>query len=238
MHPIDIGRGPRACGPPHPVCAARSVSAWALPRPSAIASAKLAKSTVSHRITAIASVNPRCDVLRCRTGQARTGDRGQDRRNVDQKHDRIFRPGFAGASLRKESLSARSTSSFCRQKRILFMFHHIMHLALTQCIWKNSAIGPRDSAGKKLRAPTKSTIKINRNTNMALVVESVPALPCELLLLRQAPSDGQGRHHGDEAHEEHHEPQGHVEERRVGVEARKGGSVVAARGGIGVEHLG
>ena len=34
--------------------AARSESAWALPRPSAMASAKLANSTVNHRITAMA----------------------------------------------------------------------------------------------------------------------------------------------------------------------------------------
>ena len=36
---------------------ARSVSAWALPRPSAIASAKFAKSTVSHSQKAMSPVN-------------------------------------------------------------------------------------------------------------------------------------------------------------------------------------
>ena len=36
-------------------------------------------------------------------------------------------------------------------------------------------MGPRESAGKKLRAPTMSTMRMSRNTNMALHVERVPA---------------------------------------------------------------
>ena len=43
-------------------------------------------------------------------------------------------------------------------------------------IWKYSAIGPSDSAGKKLRAPTSSTTNIRRNTNIPLLVDRVPAV--------------------------------------------------------------
>ena len=42
------------------VFARRSVSAWALPRPSAIASAKFAKSTVAHSQSVMCSSKPRC----------------------------------------------------------------------------------------------------------------------------------------------------------------------------------
>lgn len=37
-------------------------------------------------------------------------------------------------------------------------------------------MGPSANAGKKLKAPTSRTIKISRNTNIAFVVESVPAV--------------------------------------------------------------
>ena len=41
---------------------------------------------------------------------------------------------------------------------------------------KYSASGPSANDGKKLNAPTSNTINISKNTNMAFVVESVPAV--------------------------------------------------------------
>ena len=53
---------------------------------------------------------------------------------------------------------------------------------------KNSAIGPSANAGKKLSAPTKSTMKINKNTNIAFVVERVPAVAAILFLAARLPA--------------------------------------------------
>lgn len=53
---------------------------------------------------------------------------------------------------------------------------------------KNSAIGPSASAGKKLRAPTKSTINISKNTNIAFVVDKVPDVVAILLFLARLPA--------------------------------------------------
>ena len=64
------------------VLARRSASACALPRPSATASARLAKSTVSHSQTAISQANTR-----------RVGDRehrGEHRADLDDEHDRVL----------------------------------------------------------------------------------------------------------------------------------------------------
>jgi potassium-transporting ATPase potassium-binding subunit len=66
-------------------------------------------------------------------------------------------------------------------------------------LWKNSAIGPSASAGKKLSAPTSKTIKISKNTNIAFVVESVPAVvaifffPARLPAIASVPIIGRKR---------------------------------------------
>lgn len=53
---------------------------------------------------------------------------------------------------------------------------------------KNSAIGPSARAGKKLSAPTRSTIKISRNTNIAFVEENVPAVTAFFFLFARLPA--------------------------------------------------
>ena len=71
------------------VRALRSVSACALPRPSAIASAKLANSTVSHSQNVICSSKPRPG--RRADGVEREPDRRQDAADLDDEHDRVLR---------------------------------------------------------------------------------------------------------------------------------------------------
>ena len=48
-------------------------------------------------------------------------------------------------------------------------------------------MGPRESAGKKLSAPTMSTMRMSRNTNMALHVERVPAPAATLFFAAMLP---------------------------------------------------
>ena len=65
---------------------ARSVAACALPRPSAIASAKLPKSTVSHSQTATVNVNQPGWPASPDDPRA---DRGEQRADLDHEHDRV-----------------------------------------------------------------------------------------------------------------------------------------------------
>ena len=85
----------------------RSASAWALPRPSATASAKLAKRTVNQSQSVTATGEPerrrrsaRCDEV------AQPEQRGEDAADLDHEHDRVLAPRAAGASLRKLSTTA------------------------------------------------------------------------------------------------------------------------------------
>ena len=53
---------------------------------------------------------------------------------------------------------------------------------------KYSAIGPKDNAGKKFSAPTKITININKNTNIALLVDKVPAVTATFFFCTKLPA--------------------------------------------------
>ena len=65
----------------------RSVSACALPRPSATASAKFAKSTVNHSHAAIAKSKP--GIAAVAQDIAHEEDRRRRRADLDDEHDRI-----------------------------------------------------------------------------------------------------------------------------------------------------
>ena len=49
-------------------------------------------------------------------------------------------------------------------------------------------MGPNASAGKKLKAPISRTININKNTNMPLQVDKVPALVATVFFLARLPA--------------------------------------------------
>ena len=70
----------------------RSDSAWALPRPSATASAKLAKTTVNHSHMLTESVNqPGAALRRVGDAVAQPEQRGEDAAHLDHEHDRVLR---------------------------------------------------------------------------------------------------------------------------------------------------
>ena len=71
------------------VRALRSVSAWALPRPSAIASAKFANSTVSHSQNVICSSKPSPGPAG--DGVERETHGRQDAADLDDEHHRVLR---------------------------------------------------------------------------------------------------------------------------------------------------
>ena len=84
----------------------RSVSACALPRPSAIASAKLANSTVNQSQSVICSVKPRCAAP---VTTSRTSTSVVSTLPISTTNMTGFRTMWRGASLMNESRIARRT---------------------------------------------------------------------------------------------------------------------------------
>ena len=87
----------------------RSVSAWALPRPSATASAKLAKTTVNHSQTVTAPVNQSGEVALCRCRRSRKKISVVRTLPISTTNMTGFLATCLGASLRSESPIARRT---------------------------------------------------------------------------------------------------------------------------------
>ena len=72
--------------------ARRRVSACALPRPSAIASAKLAKSTVNQSQTVTPKMKPRSPASAGIDQRAHELDGGDDAADLDDEHHRVLAP--------------------------------------------------------------------------------------------------------------------------------------------------
>ena len=89
----SIGAALDAAGAPWSACAScRSDSAWALPRPSATASAKLANSTVNHSHSDTLTREPQRRHVRAAGEQvAQEQHRGQQAAHLDHEHDRVAR---------------------------------------------------------------------------------------------------------------------------------------------------
>ena len=85
----------------------RRVAAWALPRPSAIASAKLANRTVNQR-NATTGPAKRFSAPDESPRSRMEQDRREDRADLDHEHDRVAGE-VHGSSLTKESSTARRT---------------------------------------------------------------------------------------------------------------------------------
>ena len=96
--------------------ALRRLSAWALPRPSAMASAKFAKSTVNQSQIASCAMKPRSAV------GGEDADRGQDRADQGHEHDRVLhhQPGI---EFLNESPIAGPTMFQSKRERELVRFH-------------------------------------------------------------------------------------------------------------------
>ena len=103
---------------------------------------------------------------------------------------------------------------------------------------KNSAIGPRTSAGKKVSAPTINIVANQKMPNVAVSVRSVAVVT------------GSDRLTGDRARDRHHEDDRRVAADqddessrpiipgRVGIESSKGRTVVGGRRAKGIENFG
>ena len=214
-------------------CRARCrASAWAFPRPSAIASAKLANNTVNQSQAAMARMKP--------------GD-SSPRPQSDWTQSAVvrmlptytvnitgLRSSFRGSSFRNESTIARRTI-FGSNRACAFAWDDMLYsisyrpldaeCSCTACIpatdWvavttatpthfivitiiKCSTIGPSANAGMNVSTPTKITVPTRNTTNRGVCVGSVPALVGVHFFLRQRPGDGQRGNGQPIAGHQHH----------------------------------
>ena len=135
---------------------------------------------------------------------------------------------FSDLISQKESLIA--LPSIFRSAKALFCFVRISVNLLYAMLPKNSASGPRASAGKKLSAPISNTTTISRKTNIPFVVDKVPAVvaifffPAKLPAIASVPMMGRNRAKSIIS------PQAYIQKYGIPIETGKGRAVIAATG--------
>src|ERR1700685_48829 len=152
----------------------RNASACAFPRPSAIASAKFANSTVNQSHKVICSENPNpCEC--CTTPRAKSIDVSVAPTSTTNITG--FAASVLGFSFTKESHTACTTIS-CPQRDfslLLVLVAISPSNTFPACIIKCSRIGPRLNAGKNVNALTISTTETSSTVKSGVVTGKVPA---------------------------------------------------------------
>ena len=141
-----------------------------------------------------------------------------------------------GASLANASRTARFAKVFIDASfiAVVVIARHPTYRIIVSC----SATGPSARAGNMDRAPMRRMTTMSRNTNMALLVESVPALVATFLRAASEPARHSVAATGDEAVREHLEAEDRVDHGRVGGKTRERRAVVSACGDSRVENFG
>ena len=185
---------------------ARSVSACALPRPSAIASAKLAKSTVNQSQTDTAPVKNfgslRLPKISCEEHDGRDGgaDLDDEHHRVAEQVQRVQLPERVDDRLADDRPVPDRRARLAR----LGDLRPVLGWLCLRCIWssildppttgcractrKCSTIGPSASAGKNVSPPTMITTPTRKPTNSGESVGSVPALAGTFFFCTSAPA--------------------------------------------------
>src|SRR5580700_2921021 len=152
----------------------RKASACAFPRPSAIASAKFANSTVNHSHKVICSENPNpCEC--CTTPRTKSMDVSSAPTSTTNITG--LAASVRGFSLTNDSHTACTTISCPQRDFSLLVVLVAMGPKNTfpACIIKCSRIGPRLNAGKNVNALTISTTETSSTVNNGVVTGKVPA---------------------------------------------------------------
>ena len=203
----------------------RRLSAWALPRPSATASARLAKRTVNHSQTAISQEKTlgsttASAVTRTEPTQTtnmtglRSWVRGSSLRSASGSERQSWRGGNAPAPTVRRSVRRAGADGRRSTGRGGGGGHA-----------RASAIGPRASAGKKVRAATRTTVPQTRTPNRARGGQGAGA-GFDALLRGERPGE---REHGQDRHEpaeQHRQPERGLEERAGHGQPGEGAAVV------------
>ena len=183
--------------------AARSVSACALPRPSAIASAKLAKSTVNQSQSAICRVKP----MSPRTGRRMSRTSTSVVSTLPTQHHEHHRVPHHVPRVELDERVARSRAGRSAGRTAGAWLSGHVRRASRRCISRCSTIGPSASAGKKVSAPTIRMTPTSSTTNSGVVTgKRARRLGRDLLLGQEA---GEREHRDDhrEAADQHREPE-------------------------------
>ena len=194
--------------------ALRKVSACALPRPSAMASAKFANSTVnhSHKVICRLNLNASCGRMNSSTVVITLPISTTNMTGLP-----IILRGF---SLSSELQVARRTI-FQSQTDLRDGFAIVSSESLPDVISRCSRIGPRLSAGKNVSAPTMMITPISSTVNSGVVTGNVPSDGGTYFFLRQIAGN---RQHGDDhqkAADQHRDAGRDVVPGRVYVSARQ-----------------
>ena len=205
------------------VRARRIASACALPRPSAIASAKLANSSVNHSHADDAEDEPRPAPRRVRPApDAQHG--GEDAADQDHEHHRV--PDLLARIELEERIQRRPAHDRrVEQRALALVLAHERAPIIARC----STIGPSARAGKNVSAPTTSTVAISSTTNSGVWVGSVPAPAGTCFLAASEPAIASAGIGQPEPGEEHRHAQRAVVPDRVRPQAGERAAVVVAR---------
>ena len=203
----------------------RRLSAWALPRPSASASAKLAKSTVSHSQMAIWSLERDRVSLRDVDDQLS----GHEHRDDPHREDHGIAQQRARVEL-AERVEQRRASDRGLEQRGGGGGHQSLPV-------RASLSGPRARAGKKERAPTSRITPIRSPMKIGEEVGMLPLEAGRVLLRRQRAGQAERGQDDEEAAEDHRRAQEVVVVVGRRGQAGEGGAVVVPGRGERVEDL-
>ena len=188
--------------------ARRRASACAWPRPSAIASAKLANSTVNHSQAATPRMKPAGASPCPRSACDAQGGREQ-RAHQHHEHHRVAEldPRVELAERLGQPPGGRAAARTGAAPSVW----PSLGSSLRQCAPASircSTTGPSARAGNRVSAPTTSTVATTSSTNSGVWVGSVPGPAGSLLLGGQRAGQRQHGHHQPVAADEHGQPQG------------------------------
>src|SRR5258708_15182867 len=242
----------------------RSVSACALPRPSATASAKLANSTVNHSQAVICPEKSGLVPMMALppTKRSRRKKMVQSTETISTTNMTGFLTSVRGSSLRKEARIAGTMSALSNSDKGATC-------RLNSPVLGEGAVGDRfviaacpsagfscsrrrieragvqrdlldhraERYGREVGEPADDHDDADEQADeeRALCRER-PGRGRQQLLLRQRARDGQQRYDEDEAAHEHREAERRVVEQRVGGDAGERAAVVPGRRRVGVEH--
>ena len=234
----------------------RSVSACAFPRPSAIASAKFANSTVNHSHSVICSANPNsaewCWTL------SRTRRNGRDHRaHLHHEHHRILhqrpriqlhhriphRPDHNSACPQRFLRPLRFLASVRRHFDIFRCHRHSRaHRLIPQTPFRrasaNVPVSDPDSAPGKTSARPRSTPRKPAGPQTAASSpETCRPIPGVIFFASQISRDRQNRNHHEKSSEQHVETDRHVVPDRVRAQPCKRRAVICRARRVCVQNL-
>ena len=182
----------------------RRLSACALPRPSAIASAKFANSTVNHSHSAIWNSNPASAIL-LRHRVAKQREHHQHAGDFDHEHHRISNhPAPPGSSLVNDSIAARETIFAIPKCGSLAIAHGVKYQSLEQFSRPSSAVARRSVGecvgARRMSARRRSRLRQSAGSRTGCRRSgTIPALAAVDFLAATEPGDRERRNR-------HHEP--------------------------------